>query len=177
MAQASSFDASPRASRHALLRRASVVFGLSALALLAIFLEAPLCPTAALLGVPCPGCGLTRATLALLRGDLSGALHLHPLVPVLAPLYFGLIGAAALGYVAGPERPLPRLRFGGRWVTPAAWGLLVLVLGVWLARFFGAFGGPVPVQSVRGAPLGALFAPSSAAPSTVSTPPAPALRR
>jgi hypothetical protein len=141
-----------------------VVLALCGLALLAVVFEAPVCPTASLLGVPCPGCGLTRATLALLRGDWRGALHLHPLVPLLAPLYFGLIGAAALGYVAGPERSRRRLRFTGRWVNPIAWALLALVFGVWLARFFGAFGGPVPVHSLLGAPLRALLAPSAEPP-------------
>lgn len=162
MAQASSFDASPRASRGNIWQRAGVVFALCGLALLAVAFEAPLCPTASLLGVPCPGCGLTRATLALLHGNLLGALRFHPLAPLLAPLYFGLIAAAALGYVAGPERRLFRLRLSARWVTPAAWALFVLVFGVWLARFFGAFGGPVPVHPVWGAPVRALLAPSAA---------------
>jgi hypothetical protein len=31
------------------------------------------------LGVPCPGCGFTRALLALARGDVRASLGLHPL--------------------------------------------------------------------------------------------------
>lgn len=31
-------------------------------------------------GVPCPGCGMTRAAKALLRLDLAAAWHYHPLV-------------------------------------------------------------------------------------------------
>lgn len=38
------------------------------------------CPIKALLGVPCPGCGMTRAVLALLRLDFAGAASMHPLV-------------------------------------------------------------------------------------------------
>lgn len=34
------------------------------------------------LGFPCPTCGSTRATCALMRGDLSAAFHWHPLIPV-----------------------------------------------------------------------------------------------
>ncbi|MBR2460441.1 MAG: DUF2752 domain-containing protein [Clostridia bacterium] len=30
-------------------------------------------------GIPCPGCGLTRATLSALRGDIATAFAYHPL--------------------------------------------------------------------------------------------------
>jgi len=127
-----------------------VVVALAAVAALVVALEVPLCPTASVFGVPCPGCGLTRATLALLRGDARTALHLHPLVFLLAPLYFAVLGAAAVAYVRAPLAAAPRRRawIAGRGVTALASLLLVLVLGVWVARFFGAFGGPAPVRPV-----------------------------
>lgn len=31
-------------------------------------------------GLPCPGCGLTRAGLALFRGEIMQSLHYHPLL-------------------------------------------------------------------------------------------------
>ncbi|MFO7181762.1 MAG: DUF2752 domain-containing protein [Pseudomonadota bacterium] len=129
--------------------RAALVALLAALFALAVAFEAPLCPTAALFGVPCPGCGLTRATLRLLRGDVHGALRFHPLVPVLAPLVAFVLGAAIVRFVAGPRVRLPRL-FPPRHPLVTGLGvlLLVAVLGVWAARFFGAFGGPVPVRSL-----------------------------
>lgn len=44
------------------------------------------CPFRFLLGVSCPGCGMTRACLTLVRtGDLSAAMRLHPLVIFLLP--------------------------------------------------------------------------------------------
>ena len=38
------------------------------------------CTVLGLFGIPCPGCGYTRAVAAVLRGDISAALDLHPLV-------------------------------------------------------------------------------------------------
>jgi hypothetical protein len=47
----------------------------------------PLCPTQALLGVDCPGCGGLRCVHALTRGDVVGALDHNALaVLVLLPL-------------------------------------------------------------------------------------------
>ncbi len=48
------------------------------------------CPFFRATGVPCPGCGLTRALMLLMRGELRGALHFHAFAPIF------LIGVAAL---------------------------------------------------------------------------------
>lgn len=37
-------------------------------------------------GVPCPGCGMTRAYLAAMRLDFAEAFRMHPLWPVTVPL-------------------------------------------------------------------------------------------
>jgi len=45
-----------------------------------------ICPFKAVTGLPCPGCGMTRAFLHLADGDIAGAFHFHPLfwlVPIL----------------------------------------------------------------------------------------------
>jgi hypothetical protein len=118
---------------------------------LAVHSDFPLCPLAGSFGIPCPGCGLTRATLALLHGDVRGALHLHPLVLLLTPLVVGAAAAAAWNLLR-PSRPSPpnRATFAnGRAMTVLATVVLVLTVGVWLARFAGFFGGPVPVTSMR----------------------------
>ena len=47
------------------------------------------CPIRFLTGVACPGCGLTRAWLAALSGDIRAALAYHPLFWC-APLALGL---------------------------------------------------------------------------------------
>ncbi|MGN1042971.1 MAG: DUF2752 domain-containing protein [Christensenellales bacterium] len=37
------------------------------------------CPFYLLFGIPCPGCGMTRAYLALFHGDIALAFSMHPL--------------------------------------------------------------------------------------------------
>ena len=134
-------------------RRALLILALGGAAGLAIFLDAPLCPSAALLGVPCPGCGLTRATLALLHGDVHAAFRFHPLVFVLSPLFIGLMASALFGYVRGPVQRAESRGWNTPWLARLAWLLFALVLGVWVARFFGAFGGPAPVHPLAHSPF------------------------
>lgn len=40
------------------------------------------CPFLAATGIPCPGCGLTRATMQLLRGDFAQSFHTHAFAPI-----------------------------------------------------------------------------------------------
>ena len=102
------------------------------------------CPVASTFHVPCPTCGATRASLALLRGDLRGAL-LNPAAPLLA-LLVGALGAR-LVYVAARDGHTRRFD-EGRLVARLASALLVTfaaAVALWIARFCGWFGGPVPV--------------------------------
>ena len=68
-----------------------------------------LCPMKAATGIPCPGCGLTRACAALFRGDLSASLRTHAYAPVivLALLFTGLTlllpKATRLAFISGVE--------------------------------------------------------------------------
>ena len=107
--------------------------------ILAAVFSIPLCPSAALLRIPCPGCGMSRAATALATGDFAGALTLNPLSPVVVPLTILAVGYAAVSYVA-----TGRTRFRA-WVDHVAIVLCSGLIIVWIARFFGAFGGPVDV--------------------------------
>ncbi len=45
------------------------------------------CPFAEVTGLPCHGCGMTRAFQAMLRGDWHAVMRLHPFAP-----FFALVG-------------------------------------------------------------------------------------
>lgn len=125
-------------------RRAAHLAGLAIVLGTALALKLPVCPFAAITHHPCPGCGLTRATVALLRGDVHAALHFHPLVVVVSPILAVVVTAHAVSYVrrgrAAVLDGLPPL-----WATALVSLLAVVLVAVWIARFFGAFGGPAPV--------------------------------
>src|SRR6185503_7185615 len=103
-----------------------------------------LCLMALALRIPCPGCGMTRATLALLHGDVARAFAIHPLSPIVAPLAVGWMVTQATGFVrTGSTFGTVRVP---RSIELIAAVLLILLCGVWLARFFGFFGGPVSLR-------------------------------
>ncbi|GGN82675.1 hypothetical protein GCM10010112_60310 [Actinoplanes lobatus] len=66
------------------------------------------CLLRTLTGVPCPGCGMTTAAVALVRGQVETAFQANPLI-------FGL---AAFTAVAGP---LVALRAAGVLQPPRSW--------------------------------------------------------
>jgi hypothetical protein len=97
-----------------------------------------LCPIRWVVGQPCPSCGLTRATRLAIDGDWMGAFHMHPLWPV-ALAFVAFAVAVELMQARGGRPALLRWR--------ARFGIVLVIalLTVWVARFFGLFGGPAPV--------------------------------
>jgi len=101
---------------------ASSLFGLSpeSIALLP-------CPIHSISGVECPGCGMTRACIALCRGDISHAVQYNP-------LSIGLVLLAA-GFALAADRMRrnwARLTPGIRQITK--WTALIAVLVFWVCR-------------------------------------------
>ncbi len=91
-------------------------------AALALLVALVRCPFRFLTGISCPGCGMTRALLALLRGDLAAAYDYHPLV--------FLLPAGGLLWLL--RRRLPS------YAGPLAAGVaLALLLAVYITRLTG----------------------------------------
>jgi hypothetical protein len=96
-----------------------------------------------LLGVPCPSCGLTRAARFAVGGEFAAATAMHPLWFLVLPFVAVMgVSESALYVRDGAWGGV----MGRRGVKHVAWGLVVALLGVWIARELGAFGGPVPLS-------------------------------
>ena len=104
----------------------------------------PLCPTATVLHIPCPGCGMTRATLAALHGDFRASFRFHPLAMIFSPLLGVYFLAHGVSYIRHGTSRVDEV-ITGKWIDRLLLLLLVALLALWVARFFGAFGGPAPV--------------------------------
>ena len=57
------------------------------------------CPFYMATGLLCPGCGVSRMCLALLRGDWAGAWRANPFLVILLPILAVLLGLRAVRYV------------------------------------------------------------------------------
>ena len=87
----------------------------------------PACPLYQLTGLWCPGCGVTRATHAALRGDLPGAFGFNALFPL-------FLAAIVVGWLAWLRRSLGRapivpFRNMPMW-APVATGVALVLFGV-----------------------------------------------
>ena len=99
------------------------------------------CPIDLAFGIPCPTCGITRATRLVLHGDFAAATHLHPLVWLAVPVVALLLSVETIGYVR-TEKWGSSTRMRGSNILML--GTAAALFALWVARFFGAFGGPVP---------------------------------
>lgn len=98
------------------------------------------CPFQLVTGVPCPTCGITRATRLALQGDFTGATHLHPLWWLAVPVTALFVAVELVGYARTGAWGASRRMRGSNVLML---GTAALLFVVWLARFAGYFGGPV----------------------------------
>jgi hypothetical protein len=116
------------------LRRLRPALPAVVIASLLALLPFPTCIFRLAFGVPCPACGLTRATLAALRFDLAAAQRFHPLAIALIAITGGTV---LLAFFAGDAA-------WRRAIALVTGGAGVALVAVWALRFAGFFGGPVP---------------------------------
>ena len=64
-------------------------------ALAAYGLEIMPCPFLKVTGLPCPGCGMTRSCISLLRGDWAEVWRLNPFGPLFA-VFWAVVGGGIL---------------------------------------------------------------------------------
>ncbi len=108
------------------------VSGILHLALASAGLPFWTCPLQSTIGLPCPGCGLSRACLALLSGDVPRAMHLHAFAPL---LIVGIPALIAWTFLSAKHRTrLARTAttLDRKWHI--GWLLLIALLAYWLVR-------------------------------------------
>lgn len=83
-----------------------------------------------LTGFKCPGCGVSRMCLALLRGDFGEAFRQNRAVLMLLPAGVYLAVSWCIGYIRSGSRLLCG---ASKWV---AWGMVVVLVAFGVARNF-----------------------------------------
>jgi hypothetical protein len=125
-------------------RAALVALAWATVPLTVLFTNQP-CTVAATFHRPCPGCGLTRATLLMLHGHVRESLAMHPLA---VPMIAGWAAIALATIWATWREGVPWFFFRGRfgrvavYATSAAY---VALIALWILREFGFCGGRVPI--------------------------------
>jgi hypothetical protein len=116
------------------------------IALVSLNLPGWQCPFFRVTGIPCPGCGLTRAVILLLKGDLQASLRFHAFAP------FVLLTALALILVLLLPRSITQPAISKVAMLEQKTGFTVIILvGLilyWLARLL--FLQTAFVQLIRG---------------------------
>ena len=115
-------------------RLSSIICGAAVLQLLLTLIGAPgwTCPVFHFFGIPCPGCGLTRATVFMFRGNWKEAITMHAFAPLFL-VALTVIAFATVGSRPGIDRMIAKTEALERHT-----GITLILLGglilYWLAR-------------------------------------------
>jgi hypothetical protein len=124
--------------------RALLGVALWGLAALPTVTGAQSCSFAKLFHRPCPGCGMTRAVDLMLVGQWHASLQMHPLaVPMLLAGGAFALSTVWTTYLFG--MPLVHKSILGKVALGALALTYVASIALWVLRWFGYYGGPVPV--------------------------------
>lgn len=145
-----------RDGRRGAVLRAAIITGL----IVTVVLVAPLvvlpglqlCAFRLWTGLPCPGCGMTRALHRLTQGDIAASFGFHPLAVVLAAGACAMLAGAVAGVATGHD-PVWRVFERRATVIVAAFVaslVAVWILRTWIVPSWGPDGAPAPF-SVSGA--------------------------
>jgi len=95
-----------------------------------------ICPFDHMTGLPCPGCGLTRAFVSMAHGHVVDAFRWHALGPIVFLIGLGYLIEYAARVFAGKSL----LRIGPLWSSRAGWAASVVFVGYGVARavYYGA---------------------------------------
>ena len=115
-------------------------------ALVSLSLPSWECPFFRLTGIPCPGCGLSRSVLLLLKGEVGAALRYHAFAPLFVLAFIALLLSILL------PKSIIQPAIARAELTERKTGLTALILGglilYWLARLL--FMQAAFVQLIRG---------------------------
>ena len=103
------------------------IFIILAYMLLANYFFGYMCPSMVVVGLPCPGCGLTRAAISLAFLDFSSALHFNPMI------FFALPLGGAYVFIYLKNGDLKKLFY------PTA-VIIIIAFIVFFLRIIGEFG-------------------------------------
>lgn len=90
----------------------------------------PPCAIRLSLGIPCPGCGLTRGLLLCAQGDWQIASHLHPAAPIIFVQMIVLPTALAIL----PRGASTKIQVAKMMARKAAWVNCAALIVIWIYR-------------------------------------------
>jgi hypothetical protein len=103
------------------------------------------CVFSAFTGIPCPGCGTTRAFSALFNGDFALSFHFHPMA---IPLVFVIL---FLIYIYFTHLKTPKH------VTYVVWAFFIMYISIYIIRMIMFFPDEEPMTIRENSVLPRLF--------------------